>query len=174
MLSTQIQDLEQRLGQHLFARSDRTLALTEVARAIFTHGEEIFAIGDELTEMLAGRSVGCTKPPLQFGSARSASVLLKAFGQAARVCFQFHQSAREGAPGGTMLGRSESRRVWSSASMRFRSEGDSLIHPSQRFVLRLERSSSIRTSGHRSMNMSDEHLQPEKFGNRLGSVFGID
>ena len=57
-LSTQIKDLEHTLGQHLFARSGRRLVLTEVGQAVFRYAEEIFAIGDELTEMLAGRTVG--------------------------------------------------------------------------------------------------------------------
>jgi LysR family transcriptional activator of nhaA len=57
-LSTQIKDLEQGVGHELFARSGRRLVLTEVGQAVFRYADEIFAIGDELTEMLAGRSVG--------------------------------------------------------------------------------------------------------------------
>ena len=56
-LSTQIKDLENELGQQLFARSGRRLVLTDAGRAVFRYAEEIFAIGDELTDMLAGRSV---------------------------------------------------------------------------------------------------------------------
>jgi LysR family transcriptional activator of nhaA len=59
-LSTQIKDLERAVGQELFARSGRKLLLTDVGQAAFRYAEEIFAIGDELTEMLAGRSVGRT------------------------------------------------------------------------------------------------------------------
>ncbi len=57
-LSTQIKDLEHALGQQLFARSGRRLVLTDVGQAVFRYAEEIFAIGNELTDMLAGRSVG--------------------------------------------------------------------------------------------------------------------
>ncbi|MFT5443343.1 MAG: LysR family transcriptional activator of nhaA [Myxococcota bacterium] len=57
-LSTQIKSLEQSLGQHLFARSGRRLVLTDMGQAVFRYAEQIFAIGDELTEMVAGRTVG--------------------------------------------------------------------------------------------------------------------
>lgn len=57
-LSTQIKDLENSVGQSLFSRSGRRLVLTDVGQAVFAYAEEIFAIGDELTEMLDGRSVG--------------------------------------------------------------------------------------------------------------------
>ena len=57
-LSTQIKDLERSLGQDLFARSGRRLVLTDVGQSVFRYAEEIFAIGDELTEMVAGRAVG--------------------------------------------------------------------------------------------------------------------
>jgi len=56
-LSAQIKGLEHDIGQQLFARSGRRLVLTDVGHAVLKYAEEIFAIGDELTEMLAGRSV---------------------------------------------------------------------------------------------------------------------
>ena len=57
-LSTQIKNLEGSLGQNLFARSGRGLVLTDVGQSVLRYAEEIFAIGDELTDMLAGRPVG--------------------------------------------------------------------------------------------------------------------
>jgi LysR family transcriptional regulator, transcriptional activator of nhaA len=57
-LSTQIKNLEDSLGQKLFARSGRGLLLTDVGQSVFGYADEIFSIGDELTEMVAGRSVG--------------------------------------------------------------------------------------------------------------------
>lgn len=56
-ISTQIKDLEHSLGHPLFARSGRKLVLTDVGRSVLRYAEEIFTIGDELTDMLGGRTV---------------------------------------------------------------------------------------------------------------------
>lgn len=59
-VSTQIKDLEQALGESLFRRSGRRLVLTDMGEVVYRYADEIFAIGKELGEMLAGQSVGRT------------------------------------------------------------------------------------------------------------------
>jgi LysR family transcriptional activator of nhaA len=54
-ISTQIRKLEKSIGSKLFERSGRRLVLTETGRLVFEYAEEIFALGRELTEVLAGR-----------------------------------------------------------------------------------------------------------------------
>lgn len=51
-LSAQIKQLEAELGQLLFHRSGRTLALTEAGQVALTYAEDIFASGNELVEVL--------------------------------------------------------------------------------------------------------------------------
>ena len=57
-VSTQIRGLEQALGETLFARSGRTLALTEAGQVVYRYAEEIFGLGTELIETLKGRPTG--------------------------------------------------------------------------------------------------------------------
>ncbi len=56
-ISAQIRSLQQSLGEKLFRRSGRTLALTEMGRVVFGYAEEIFSLGQELVNTVAGRSV---------------------------------------------------------------------------------------------------------------------
>jgi LysR family transcriptional activator of nhaA len=51
-LSVQIRQLEEQLGQALFARRGRTLQLTEAGRVALTYAESIFAAGGELVALL--------------------------------------------------------------------------------------------------------------------------
>lgn len=56
-LSAQIKELERQLGQPLFQRSGRTLALTEAGRLALSYADDIFAAGNELVAVLReGRS----------------------------------------------------------------------------------------------------------------------
>jgi LysR family transcriptional regulator, transcriptional activator of nhaA len=57
-ISGQIRMLEQALGQRLFQRSGRNLVLTEIGTVTFRYAEEIFGLGRELEETLAGRPSG--------------------------------------------------------------------------------------------------------------------
>jgi hypothetical protein len=57
-VSTQIRGLEQALGERLFTRSGRTLALTDAGRVVYRYAEEIFGLGTELMETLKGRPTG--------------------------------------------------------------------------------------------------------------------
>ena len=53
-VTTQIRALEQALGQKLFARSGRRLALTEAGRAAFRYADEIVGLGEELVDRMNG------------------------------------------------------------------------------------------------------------------------
>jgi LysR family transcriptional activator of nhaA len=54
-ISAQVKLLEDPLGERLFHRQGRTLALTDTGRMVFRHADEIFGIGRELIETLRGR-----------------------------------------------------------------------------------------------------------------------
>ena len=57
-VSTQLRQLEQRVGEKLYERSGRGIALTEVGQVVFRYADEIFSIGEELVDTLQRRSVG--------------------------------------------------------------------------------------------------------------------
>jgi len=54
-ISSQIKKLEKSIGSPLFERSGRRLVLTETGRIVFEYADEIFTLGRELSEVLAGR-----------------------------------------------------------------------------------------------------------------------
>jgi LysR family transcriptional activator of nhaA len=57
-ISGQIRTLEDTLGEKLFLRSGRGLALTEVGRVVFRYADEIFGLGREMQDVLKGRPRG--------------------------------------------------------------------------------------------------------------------
>jgi LysR family transcriptional activator of nhaA len=57
-ISGQIHKLEQDLGEKLFSRRGRNLALTEAGHVAFRFANEIFSLGRELTDTLRGRATG--------------------------------------------------------------------------------------------------------------------
>ncbi|WP_224815692.1 LysR family transcriptional regulator [Hasllibacter sp. MH4015] len=65
-LSTQIKQLEERLGLPLFDRVGRTLALTEAGRIALAHADRIFGTGAEMLATL--RRDTSTHPPLRIGA----------------------------------------------------------------------------------------------------------
>ena len=65
-LSTQIRQLEDRLGHTLFERVGRRLELTEVGRIALDHADRIFETGDELVATL--KRAGARLPPLRVGA----------------------------------------------------------------------------------------------------------
>lgn len=62
-ISTQIRKLEHSLGEKLFRKSGRNLALTDAGQVVFRYADEIFSLGQELTESLGGHRSG---RPLRF------------------------------------------------------------------------------------------------------------
>lgn len=57
-LSAQIHALEDHLGEKLFTKVGRKLALTEIGRVVFRYAEEIFTLGREMVDTVKGRSTG--------------------------------------------------------------------------------------------------------------------
>lgn len=54
-VSGQLHDLERQLGEALFTRVGRRLQLTDAGRFVLGYCDEIFALGDDLVDALAGR-----------------------------------------------------------------------------------------------------------------------
>jgi LysR family transcriptional activator of nhaA len=57
-ISTQLRQLEKSLGQKLFRKSGRTLELTETGRLAWRYADEIFSLGQELTDAVRGHPAG--------------------------------------------------------------------------------------------------------------------
>jgi LysR family transcriptional activator of nhaA len=57
-LSAQIHSLEDHLGEKLFTKVGRKLALTETGRVVFRYADEIFTLGREMVDTVKGRSTG--------------------------------------------------------------------------------------------------------------------
>ncbi len=57
-LSAQIHALEDQLGEKLFERVGRRLALTELGRVVYRYAEEIFSLGREMVDTVKGRATG--------------------------------------------------------------------------------------------------------------------
>jgi LysR family transcriptional activator of nhaA len=67
-VSAQIRELEQALGNKLFARSGRTLALTEFGQLVLRYADEVFSVGQELLDAVKDRP-GVRPVPLRVGIA---------------------------------------------------------------------------------------------------------
>lgn len=57
-VSTQLRQLEEQVGTPLFERHGRRLLLTETGQLVMHYADEIFLLGNELRESLAGRPTG--------------------------------------------------------------------------------------------------------------------
>ncbi len=57
-ISGQLKQLEEALGEKLFLKAGRGLALTDVGLTVFQYADEIFGLGAELREVLKGRPRG--------------------------------------------------------------------------------------------------------------------
>ena len=57
-VSGQVRALEESIGERLFEKSGRRLQLTELGRVVFRYADEIFTLGRELQEVLAGQATG--------------------------------------------------------------------------------------------------------------------
>ncbi|CAK9015270.1 Transcriptional activator protein NhaR (Na(+)/H(+) antiporter regulatory protein), partial [Durusdinium trenchii] len=57
-ISGQLRKLEQRVGGKLYRRIDRKLVLTELGQTVFKYADEMFTIGQELSEVLQGQPTG--------------------------------------------------------------------------------------------------------------------
>ena len=70
-LSTQIRQLEDRLGEALFEREGRRLVLTEAGQLVLSYAENIFGLGQEMLGRLEGRAEGMLR--LRVGSVATLS-----------------------------------------------------------------------------------------------------
>lgn len=57
-ISKQIGDLEDELGEELFRRVGRRLVLTDVGRTVYAYADDIFSLGQELTDAVRGQVTG--------------------------------------------------------------------------------------------------------------------
>ncbi len=62
-ISAQLRVLEKSLGEKLFTRVGRNLALTETGRLVYRYADEIFSLGRDLLDTVKGRPTG---RPLRF------------------------------------------------------------------------------------------------------------
>ncbi len=62
-ISAQLRVLERSLGEKLFTRVGRNLALTETGRVVYRYADEIFSLGRDLLDTVHGRPTG---RPLRF------------------------------------------------------------------------------------------------------------
>ncbi len=62
-ISAQLRALEHSLGEKLFTRVGRNLALTETGRVVYRYADEIFSLGRDLLDTVQGRPTG---RPLRF------------------------------------------------------------------------------------------------------------
>lgn len=60
-LSAQIKQLEASLGERLFDRTGRHLALTQRGRLVYRYADEIFGLGRELLDALEGQGAGALR-----------------------------------------------------------------------------------------------------------------
>ena len=57
-ISNQLRKLEKRMGGKLFQKVGRNLQLTDLGRVVFRYADEIYSIGQELSQTVAGRPSG--------------------------------------------------------------------------------------------------------------------
>ncbi len=62
-ISAQVRALERSLGEKLFTRVGRNLALTETGHVVYRYADEIFSLGRDLLDTVKGRATG---RPLRF------------------------------------------------------------------------------------------------------------
>ena len=74
-ISGQLRDLEESIGEKLFAREGRNLVLTEIGRMVFSYADEMFQLGIELQDVLDGQTFG-VKITVKFGVAMIVPKLL--------------------------------------------------------------------------------------------------
>ena len=59
-ISGQLRDLEEQIGDKLFQREGRNLVLTDTGRLVFSYADEMFRLGVELQDVLAGKTPGAS------------------------------------------------------------------------------------------------------------------
>lgn len=75
-ISAQVRLLEETAGGKLFERQGRRLVLTETGRVVYRYADEIFGIGQELVDVLKGRSSSGRPLPFTVGVANAVPKLV--------------------------------------------------------------------------------------------------
>ena len=57
-ISGQLRELEEQVNAKLFQKSGRNLVLTDTGRLVFSYADEMFRLGDELQDVMEGRTPG--------------------------------------------------------------------------------------------------------------------
>ena len=57
-ISGQLRELEEQVDAKLFQKSGRNLVLTDTGRLVFSYADEMFRLGDELQDVMEGRTPG--------------------------------------------------------------------------------------------------------------------
>jgi len=57
-ISGQLRELEEQINAKLFQKSGRNLVLTDTGRLVFSYADEMFRLGDELQDVMEGRTPG--------------------------------------------------------------------------------------------------------------------
>jgi len=57
-ISGQLRELEEQINAKLFQKSGRNLVLTDTGRLVFSYADEMFRLGDELQDVIEGRTPG--------------------------------------------------------------------------------------------------------------------
>jgi LysR family transcriptional regulator, transcriptional activator of nhaA len=70
-VSSQIRQLEERMGEPLFTREGRRLLLTDTGQLVLAYADNIFGLGQEMLGRLEGRTAGMTR--LRVGSVATMS-----------------------------------------------------------------------------------------------------
>jgi LysR family transcriptional activator of nhaA len=95
-ISAQIHELEESLGQKLFARAGRGLALTETGQTVYGYAEQIFRLGSEMIDAAHGQP---TPKPVQLragvDSTMSKLIAARILKPALRVGKRVHIVVRE-------------------------------------------------------------------------------
>ena len=60
-ISGQLKELERQVGTRLFVKAGRNLVLSDTGRLVFSYADEMFRLGEELQDVLQGRSPGSTQ-----------------------------------------------------------------------------------------------------------------
>ena len=87
-VSSQIHQLETRIGQSLFVRERRRLTLTDAGQLAFSYAEQIFGLGQEMLGRLQGSSAGITRTMKIPASSSTACPLVGKSPSRAMICNQ--------------------------------------------------------------------------------------
>lgn len=98
-ISAQIRALEQSFGRKLFDRAGRNLVLSEAGRVVFRYADDIFALGEELRDALAGRlSAGASRLVVGISDALPKLIVYRLLAPAVHLPEPVRLICLEGAP----------------------------------------------------------------------------